>query len=121
MTMERIDGAKVWPTLGADIQAEIGAMAIELVASQAGMREATDFTGERAYDASLAGICGRLETLVLEAVPALADAGPVPIPASLGRVCRVCRCSQHDACQPPCAWAEDDLCTACVDNGGSGR
>ncbi len=34
------------------------------------------------------------------------------------RVCRACACSELDACLstegPACAWAEDDLCTACA-------
>lgn len=32
------------------------------------------------------------------------------------RACRVCGCTQFRACRPPhgpCAWAADDLCTAC--------
>lgn len=40
----------------------------------------------------------------------------------LPQVCRVCGCSELDACleqvsvrsTAPCAWAEPDLCTACV-------
>jgi hypothetical protein len=31
-------------------------------------------------------------------------------------ICRVCGCSQYDPCAEGlthCAWAEDDLCTAC--------
>lgn len=34
------------------------------------------------------------------------------------RICRLCACSELDACfsadRPPCAWMEDDLCTACA-------
>jgi len=29
--------------------------------------------------------------------------------------CRVCGCTEVDACQPPCAWAETGLCTTCAD------
>lgn len=32
-----------------------------------------------------------------------------------GGECRVCGCTQNDPCEPPCGWAEDDLCSACVD------
>lgn len=28
------------------------------------------------------------------------------------RVCRVCGCSDNDACLPPCWWVEDDLCSS---------
>lgn len=29
--------------------------------------------------------------------------------------CRVCGCTEADACDPPCGWTpgEDDLCTSC--------
>jgi hypothetical protein len=30
------------------------------------------------------------------------------------RRCRVCGCSQIDACPSCCGWAEEDLCTACT-------
>lgn len=33
----------------------------------------------------------------------------VDIPA----VCRDCGCTDERACDPPCAWLEEDLCTAC--------
>lgn len=26
--------------------------------------------------------------------------------------CRVCGCGDEDACDPPCSWVEDDLCSA---------
>jgi hypothetical protein len=28
-------------------------------------------------------------------------------------VCRVCRCTDVTACDPPCSWLESDLCSAC--------
>lgn len=27
--------------------------------------------------------------------------------------CRVCGCTEVNACNPPCGWAESDLCTGC--------
>jgi len=30
------------------------------------------------------------------------------------RVCRVCRCSERDACNPPCGWVYADLCRTCA-------
>lgn len=30
-------------------------------------------------------------------------------------VCRVCGCTQHNACPGGCYWVEDDLCSACAD------
>ncbi len=29
--------------------------------------------------------------------------------------CRVCGCTAIDACNPPCGWAQQDLCTTCAD------
>ncbi len=29
--------------------------------------------------------------------------------------CRVCNCTEERACDPPCAWADRDLCTLCND------
>ena len=29
--------------------------------------------------------------------------------------CRVCGCTDVRACDPPCSWREDDLCSGCDD------
>jgi hypothetical protein len=29
-------------------------------------------------------------------------------------VCRECGCDDDHACDPPCHWVEDDLCSACT-------
>jgi predicted Fe-S protein YdhL (DUF1289 family) len=29
--------------------------------------------------------------------------------------CRVCGCTEVDACDPPCSWVEKDLCSGCAD------
>ncbi|MBL4800738.1 MAG: hypothetical protein JKY45_02520 [Emcibacter sp.] len=29
--------------------------------------------------------------------------------------CRICGCTHFTPCDPPCAWAEPGLCTACKD------
>jgi len=31
------------------------------------------------------------------------------------RKCRVCGCTELRACNPPCSWIKEDLCSACVD------
>lgn len=42
-----------------------------------------------------------------------------PQPPQLGeRACRVCGCTETNACCPPCSWSEADLCSACA--GGTG-
>ena len=28
--------------------------------------------------------------------------------------CRVCKCTHTEPCNPPCAWAENGLCTNCA-------
>ena len=33
------------------------------------------------------------------------------------RVCRVCGCSEFNACEGGCYWVEEDLCSACVGKG----
>ena len=33
---------------------------------------------------------------------------------SLAR-CRVCRCTESDACNPPCSWSDADLCSGCME------
>lgn len=35
--------------------------------------------------------------------------------AILGPVCRVCGCTEYNACESGCCWVEPDLCSACVD------
>ena len=29
--------------------------------------------------------------------------------------CRVCRCTEYEPCDPPCAWECAGLCTTCAD------
>jgi len=36
-----------------------------------------------------------------------------PHPPAPERACRVCGCTQNNACDPPCSWAGADLCSAC--------
>lgn len=39
---------------------------------------------------------------------------PLPPVEDDERRCRVCACTEDDACDPPCSWVEDDLCSACL-------
>lgn len=36
------------------------------------------------------------------------------IPDEALRVCRVCGCSEANACEGGCCWVEEDLCSACI-------
>lgn len=122
----RFDGEAAWAALPPDDQARIGALALETVANLSLMiRVDEDGLPEPfARVAAAAGIeLGReLQAAVTEALPEDAFVGPdgrTPrIPAFLGGVCRACGCSQNDACDEGCGWADEDLCTACVLGGG---
>ena len=35
------------------------------------------------------------------------------------RVCRICGCTEDNACEGGCSWVEEDLCSACVDAEGN--
>ncbi len=35
------------------------------------------------------------------------------VPFHSVRACRVCGCTDDNACQPPCSWVAADLCSAC--------
>lgn len=52
------------------------------------------------------------------ALQALANHAREPDRFAVPRICRTCACSELDAClsadRVPCAWKEDDLCTACA-------
>jgi hypothetical protein len=55
-----------------------------------------------------------VQDAIIDKVPALdTDALPVPIPSLLGPVCRSYGCSEEDACDGGCNWAQPDLCSAC--------
>ena len=114
---DRFDGAAHWAALPEDVRAEIGAVALERIASDYLADRAYDddhARWERAADASSAHCDALLKDLFVEAIPreALeAPDGAPRIPSLLGMVCRVCACSQNDGCAEGCAWAEDSLCT----------
>lgn len=35
-----------------------------------------------------------------------------------GPACRICGCTENNACDGGCSWAEDNLCSACVGAAG---
>jgi hypothetical protein len=124
--LPRFDGAAAWAALTPEQQAEIGAVALELVVNANGEDAyfsdyAAEMPAARPFIAAQPLLMGLLLDAALAAlcyhhlVPALDDeALPVPIPVLLGQVCHVCLCSEHDACEGGCGWAQPDLCTACV-------
>lgn len=50
--------------------------------------------------------------------PKLATKGEVTHKVRLDRDgyvrCRVCSCTEREPCDPPCSWAEEDLCSLCA-------
>ena len=113
----RFDGAAAWADLTPETQAAIGAVALELVVNCNGEDAYETYAETRPFQAANGVLMDELFHVVGEAIPAVIAAEPMPVPSMLGRVCRVCGCSQHDACLAGCGWAEDDLCTACAGPG----
>lgn len=116
------DGEAVWATLAPDQQAAIGARALEYVVAC----EVLNFTAianvplawARAGEASIDATQAELEACVDAHVGQermYDDAGRPLVPSVVGMFCRRCGCSQYDACDGGCDWAEPYLCTACAD------
>jgi hypothetical protein len=51
-------------------------------------------------------------------IPFRGRQGLFNVPDEALRVCRVCGCSEFNACPGGCAWVEEDLCSTCVGGGG---
>lgn len=47
-------------------------------------------------------------------IPFNGKQGLFNIPNEALRVCRVCGCSEFNACGEGCTWVEEDMCSACV-------
>ncbi len=117
----RFDGAATWDQLDDAAKARIGAAALEAVIADFGYELASEPREARAFAAASELCFGVLTDVVMAALPELdellasdqASAARVPLPLSLGPVCRLCGCSQNDACGFGCSWADDDLCSAC--------
>ena len=117
---DRFDGAAYWARLAPEDQAAIGAAALEWIAAE-GMQDRAweDSRPDWARVGTAAeGACrstiqdvfvGAIDREGLEA-----SDGTPRIPSLLGMVCRVCGCSEQDACPEGCGWAEDHLCTSCA-------
>ena len=118
----RFNGEAAWSRLAPEQQAVIGAIALEIAANFHLMdRIYEDALPEGYARVSEAAAAELHRQLAIEAADALSeDALVAPdgrsprIASLLGGVCRVCFCSQNDACEVGCGWAAEDLCTACV-------
>jgi hypothetical protein len=120
----RFDGLATWPKLSPEEQAEIGALALELVVASRGEDvvycsglEETPVAGPFLTAATL--LNDKLEDTVSDAIASTAlahhdHARRMPLPSLIGPICRSCGCYHEDPCDEGCGWAEEDLCTACV-------
>jgi len=120
-SIDRFDGISAWPKLPAEQQLEIGAIALELVvawfAEELASVPGADDRILRAADAADMLLLDQLRRAVTDALPAdvIGEHATARIPSLLGQVCKGCGCSECDACEGGCGWAEPDLCTACYD------
>lgn len=121
MTLERFDGAAAWGELDPDQQADIGAAALELVAAwnlqERVFEDPLDARYAKLGEIADAVVIARMMEAFVDAVgrEALEAADGSPrVPDLLGPICRVCGCTERNACEGGCGWAEDDLCTACA-------
>jgi hypothetical protein len=116
------DGVAVWATLTPDQQAEIGARALEYVVAAWVLTydgdPDTSLAWARAGEASIDAAQMELESCVNTHIgqERMYDQDGKPlVPSVVGMFCRRCGCSQYDACDGGCDWAEPYLCTACAD------
>ncbi|CAA0130184.1 Uncharacterised protein [Starkeya nomas] len=130
--LPRIEGSAAWALLSPEQQADIGAIAIELVAAwacddqlneaaQSGDGLAHEITDLSEAYARAAGFCdaemiSALQDAVVDALPReiFFEGAVARIPSRLGPICRCCGCSASDACWGGCNWTEDDLCSSCA-------
>jgi hypothetical protein len=110
---ERFDGAAAWDKLAPEQQREIGAIALELVqASRSRALNRSPVVG-RALEAAGDGLTLLLDDAALPVLGPFTRFSPVRLPSRLGRVCRACGCTEDDACEGGCSWADTDLCSSC--------
>lgn len=110
----RFDGAAAWAALDPEARDRLGAVALELAASWRGSDLAAGERELRPYHGAEVVLSDLLAAEAGGLVPALGGDAMPGVPSMLGPVCRVCGCSENDACEEGCGWAEADLCTACA-------
>jgi hypothetical protein len=106
------DPAAIWAAIPAEDQARIGAAVIELELCQRALEVVETYREERPYQAAWQLLFSDLGRLIEPHASAVFfGEDPLPLPPSIGPVCRVCGCCDTDACT--CHWVEPDLCSAC--------
>lgn len=77
-----------------------------------------------AIEEEAAVLCGEEITCPVCGDHQWVELGPaeVPLPTEpaekvvVRRTCRVCGCTQYNACDGGCWWVQDDLCSECIDS-----
>lgn len=108
---ERFDGKAAWGDLTDEQQAEIGAIALELVVAWNGQDAYEEAEKRRPFKEAEGLLLDALHRAVEDTIPQVIAAEPLPFPSHLGPVCR--RCGVSDLPDPN-DWAEDDLCGVCT-------
>jgi len=110
--LPRFDGVLSWSQLPPDVQAKIGALALELM-----IAAKTAHHAEEVGDAVMLRAANTAAPLLLRTFEATVetalDFSPA-IPSLVGNVCEECGCTELDACADRCAWAWPGLCTSCA-------
>ncbi|MGE0725303.1 MAG: hypothetical protein AB7O45_13070 [Alphaproteobacteria bacterium] len=124
----RFDGAAAWARLSPENQADIGALLMELVATDVALSSASrkqlllTHVEKRALEASETVLEERVVSrirgvLAAQFPPGAGRADFHGIPVSVGRICRGCGCTERDGCVDHggigCHWIESDLCSRC--------
>lgn len=122
MTTRLFDCAKLWDSLPAETQREIGKAAILNSVAAIGQEAALavgDMRRGRFYDIADGVSLAAILTPAEAAIALVVDAdGELPLPnlAPFGvQQCQGCGCIDGVACPEGCGWAREDLCTACAE------
>ena len=115
----RFNGADAWKRLTDTERDAIGALALEFVVGALGVMTCVTMGRDAApYEEAVGVAQDALEDYAAGALairlPGYAAGDVHPVPSIAGGVCRECGCTEHNACLPPCSWAEEDLCSACA-------
>lgn len=119
-TIHRFDGAAAWALLTREEQAQIGALALEMVIASKTAHATDGIPGHEPHPLHRAALAAGnvavnlLDEVVSEAIVQFVDFTEPPVPLCVGDICRRCGCTEPDACEGGCAWHGPGLCTACV-------
>lgn len=128
-----LDAAEIWDRLTPVGQRLAGMLLVETLLCNRIVFEAGGIVKleVRPWNEGLEIAISELELIFNPWLTELTSAKVLPLPNVIGRVCRICGCSEFDPCDPPCAWVEieadptafpveppvpTNLCTRCHDD-----